>query len=52
MEEKGREGRREDRKRGEPERIYDPVPRVSLLAVTGPQSGIAGSGARAAQRSE
>lgn len=30
-------------------RIYDPVPLDSLLAVTGPQSGIAGSGA---QRSE
>ena len=31
--------------RRELERIYDPVPLVSLLAVTGPQSGIAGSGA-------
>lgn len=27
------------------ERIYEPVPLLSLLAVTGPQSRIAGSGA-------
>ena len=44
----GKEGRdrgRMENEERELERIYDPVPLVSLLAVTGPQSGIAGSGA-------
>lgn len=56
MEAKGRGREREERKEGweeqsedgkwgDLERIYDPVPLVSLLDVTGPQSGIAGSGA-------
>lgn len=44
--ERGREGRKEKGGgRGEPGRIYEPVPLFSLLAVTGPQSGIGGSGA-------
>lgn len=46
MDAKAREGGKEGKeKRGEPGRIYDPVPLFSLLAVTGPQSGIGGSGA-------
>lgn len=39
----GKEGRGKTRR--EPVRIYEPVPSFSLLAVTGPQSGIGGSGA-------
>lgn len=46
MDAKAREGGKAGKeKRGAPGRIYDPVPLFSLLAVTGPQSGIGGSGA-------
>lgn len=47
--ERGREGRKEKGGGGTDAesrwRIYEPVPLFSLLAVTGPQSGIGGSGA-------
>lgn len=46
MDAEAREGGKEGKEKGgEPGRIYDPVPLFLLLAVTGPQSGIGGSGA-------